>query len=73
MKKQQYENRSYKTEFWFAKLAEEFGEVAREVVDIAKLKPRERNLIEELEHVEFIARCFREDLMQRESVRNASR
>ena len=67
MKRRQYEGQSYSNEFWFTKLGEEFGEVARELVDIFK-GDSERpvgKLIKELEHVEFIARCFREDIARR--------
>lgn len=68
MKRRQYEGASYSDEFWLAKLGEEFGEVAREVVDNLKADEPPINrgkLVKELEHVEFIARCFREDVQRR--------
>jgi len=66
MKRHQYEGQSYSKEFWFAKLCEEIGEVARNLVDNLK-EPGFNNgkLIKELEHVEFIGRCFREDMERR--------
>ena len=66
MKRHQYKDQSYSKEFWFAKLMEEVGEVARELVDNLK-EPHFNNgkIIKELEHVEFIASCFREDMERR--------
>ena len=69
MKKEQYEGVSLEDELWLAKLSEEVGEVARARVDAIRhptMKRRhQRQVIKELEHVEFIARCFREDLQRR--------
>lgn len=63
MKRYEYEGRSHTQEVWFAKLGEEFGDVAREIVDnLKEPKFNTGKLRKELEHVEFIARCFREDL-----------
>lgn len=63
-------------EDYMAKLAEEFGEVARAQSERLKIKGRKnpakagikfhtRNLIEELEHVEFMAHCWRTQIEKR--------
>lgn len=63
-------------EMYMAKLGEEFGEVARAQSNRLKslktsnpvkrgIKAQTYNLIEELEHVEFIAQCWRRQLQMR--------
>lgn len=53
---------------WFAKLGEEFGEVGKELAELTEARMQfndknarraENRMIEELSHVEFIARCMR--------------
>lgn len=71
MKKLKWENAEHPTALWFAKLAEEFAEVAVEIqaLDLAA-SPLERNaaeskLLDELGHVVLIARNFRRDVRTR--------
>ena len=71
MKKLKWENAEHPTSLWFAKLAEEFAEVAMEIqaLDLAA-SPLERNaaeskLLDELGHVVLIARNFKRDVRTR--------
>lgn len=75
MNKKQWKNNKISDSKFLAKLSEEFGEVGRAQVNrlnaLAAKNPAKRgykahtkNLIEELEHVEFIARCWREKLIE---------
>jgi hypothetical protein len=64
MNAKKWRGQSHPRRRWFAKLAEEFGEVA---VENSKIEFIEKGfnraaLIEELKHLEFIAREFRRDL-----------
>jgi serine/threonine protein kinase HipA of HipAB toxin-antitoxin module len=74
MKRRQWDiNRGadHDPELWHAKLGEEFGEVARANVDrlransIEEYKTAHQAMIEELEHVEFIARNYRAYMQKR--------
>ena len=73
MKKSNFKGKRKSNAEWLSKLGEEFGEVsmgfnkllgAEVANNPAKrgVKARRKELIEELRHVEFIARCWREDL-----------
>ena len=64
MNRKKWEGAAYSNAYWFAKLGEEFGEVADEQVKAMEKGDDydDKTMIEELEHVEFIARCFRQDL-----------
>jgi NTP pyrophosphatase (non-canonical NTP hydrolase) len=68
MDKRKWEYRSHPISVWISKLMEEVGEVAKEfsepdVPDTSRRKMK--NAVEELKHVEFIARNFRRDLEER--------
>jgi hypothetical protein len=74
MKRSNWEGQSHSTGRWIAKLAEEVGEVGKEIADRPTMQHLPgggkdlkaiRRTITELEHVEFIAKCFREDLERR--------
>jgi NTP pyrophosphatase (non-canonical NTP hydrolase) len=65
MKRRQWDiNRGadHDPELWHAKLGEEFGEVARANEEY---KTAHQAMIEELEHVEFIARNYRAYMQKR--------
>lgn len=68
MRHHRWKDKTHPQGLWFAKLGEEFGEVAREVVEDIRGVPTvgapTAKLIKELEHVEFIAKCWREDIMR---------
>lgn len=62
MKRKQWQGQHHSSEMWLAKLGEEFGEVSKAYVQLLRGKGTLVHLLEELEHVEFIARCAREDI-----------
>jgi len=66
MKKSNWRGRTHGITVWLGKLAEEHGEVGRELAkhEIPLVADYER-AIEELKHVEFIAKNFRLDLERR--------
>lgn len=65
MDRSKWEGKPHSTRRWLGKLAEEHGEVGKEL-SCANVSKREiKRAMVELEHVEFIARCFREDLERR--------
>jgi len=79
MKRKNWEGKTHSTLRWISKLAEEVGEVGKEIADApgafsiseaTSSLPIENSrcitrAIMELEHVEFIAKNFREDLQRR--------
>lgn len=65
MNRRKWTERKHTRAEWFAKLAEEFGEVAREIaVDFERpvskqlAERRRKRLTDELDHVAFIATAF---------------
>jgi hypothetical protein len=73
MNKKKWRDRPHTTLEFLAKLGEEFGEVSRVVTDefdgdgAPDVLPSENfidGMIEELEHVSFIADCWRHRLLQ---------
>lgn len=59
MNRRKWENQQHGRAELFAKLAEEFGEVARLMADSYEGKEVSSRLVEELDHVEFIASVFK--------------
>lgn len=66
MRRKNWKGQTHPVARWIAKLVEETGEVGQELArhTLPSVKDYER-AITELEHVEFIAKCFREDLERR--------
>lgn len=68
MKRSNWENKDHPRELFLAKLSEEFGEVGKAHIeylvadDPDMLKRANKHMIEELKHVEFIAKNFRRKL-----------
>lgn len=63
MNRKKWTEKQHTQEEWFAKLAEEFGEVAREITNRFDGQADDKTawqLENELEHVEFIARSWRQ-------------